>query len=383
MTTPSQSQHPRVGIVHERFTDIAGSEQVVQRIAEVFPKGPIIVPFLRESGVPDVERKRVVTGYLQKPYESVQKLSYAPLLPAVPRALRSAVAREHRDRPLDALVISHHAFAVAAARDDVPTLAYVHSPARWAWDPNFLAGETNSVPGRAALTTLGRLARSNEKRHVPQIDAIVGNSTTVRQRINDWWGREAEVIHPPVNVDYFAPDENSPQRGDYFIAVGRMVPYKRVDIAVRAVIEAQVKLVVIGAGRDFERVSEIAATAPDLIDLKGFLPTPEARDLIQGARALLMPGEEDFGIVPVEATAAGTPVVALGKGGALDSVIDGVTGIHVPPGADDAETVANFADALRNFPDSRFERDRLIEHAATFSPEAFQEKMAATVSALL
>ena len=123
--------------------------------------------------------------------------------------------------------------------------------------------------------------------------------------------------------------------------------------------------------------------APALINLKGFLPTPEVRDLIQGARALLMPGEEDFGIVPVEATAAGTPVVALGKGGALDSVIDGVTGIHVPPGADDAETVANFADALRNFPDSRFERDRLIEHAATFSPEAFQKKMAAAVSAML
>lgn len=373
----------RVGIAHERFTDVAGSEHVVEQLAWVWPDAPVLVPFARKSGIPDINPARVRTSALQRVYPVLKGRSYAPLLPAVPAALRAVVAREHRASPLDALVISHHAFAVAAAQRDIPSLAYVHSPARWAWDRKFLKGETDSRAGQAALRVLGTLARRNEKKHVGRLDAIVANSGAVRQRIRDWWGRDAEIIHPPVDVEYFTPGPDSPARGDYFISVGRLVPYKRVDIAARAAVRAGVKIVIVGEGRDSGRVSAIAQQHPELVDMRGFLPTAEVRSLIQGARGLLMPGEEDFGIVPVEATACATPVIALAKGGALDSVVDGETGVLVPEGTSEEETVANFADAMAAFGADRFDRSRLLEHAAGFSRAEFRRKMELAVSALL
>lgn len=367
---------PRVALVHERLTDIAGSEHVVEQMALTWPEARIHVPFARPEGVPAGLESRVSTGPLQHAYDLVGDASYAPLLPLVPWAIRRA---DIIPADTDAMVISHHAFAIAAAAIEVPSVAYVHSPARWAWDPEFRRGETGSAAGRAALGLLAARAKANEVRWSPAPQQIVANSTAVRNRIRDWWGRDALVVHPPVDTTYFTPGDEP--RGDYFISVGRLVPYKRVDRAVAAAVKAGVRLLVVGDGRDMERC--VARSGPG-VEFLGRLPRGEMRNLVRGARALIMPGEEDFGIVPVEAIAAGTPVLALGRGGALDTVVPGVSG-ELVDGDDqnDDVVVSALADAMRNWNDSAYSRSELAQFASDFSEAAFRERIAAVVDSVL
>lgn len=365
------SRHPpRVAIVHERLTDIAGSEHVVAQMASTWPDARIHVPFARPEGIPRGLEARVSTGPLQKTYDLLSGVSYAPVLPLVPWALGRA---EITPADTDAVVISHHAFAIAAAALDVPCVAYVHSPARWAWDAGFRRGESHSLAGRAALHLLAARARANEARWAPRPEIVVANSSAVRDRIHNWWGRDAEVVHPPVDTGYFTPGDGPV--GDYFVSVGRLVPYKRVDLAVAAAVAAGVRLLVVGAGRDMERCR--ARSGPG-VEFLGRLPRDEMREVLRGARALLMPGEEDFGIVPVEAIAAGTPVLALGRGGALDTVVPGVTG-ELVDGRDDDEVVAAFAEAMRRWDDSAYPAAALSRFAADFSEESFRERISGIV----
>lgn len=365
---------PRVALVHERLTDVAGSEHVVEQMALTWPDAPIHVPFARPAGIPSGLGDRVRTGPLQRAYDVVGGISYAPLLPLVPWALgRTGIDRADTD----VVVISHHAFAIAAASIDVPSVAYVHSPARWAWEPEFRKGEADSAPARVALAALAARAKANEVRWSPGPQLVVANSTAVRDRIRAWWRRDAEVVHPPVDTGFFTP--GSGEKGDYFISVGRLVPYKRVDLAVAAAVEAGVRLLVVGEGRDMERCR--ARSGPG-VEFLGRLPREEMRDLVRGARALLMPGEEDFGIVPVEAMAAGTPVLALGRGGALDTVVPGVSGEMVV-GRDDAEVVSAMAAALRSWDDSGYSVEVLCGFAESFSEAAFRERIAAVVERVL
>lgn len=363
--------NPRVALVHERFTDVAGSEHVVEQMARTWPDALVHAPFARREGIPEGLEDRVVTGPLQRAYDIVGRVSHAPLLPLVPPALRHVAIDP---AVTDVVVISHHAFAIAAAAVDVPSLAYVHSPARWAWESGFRRGETNSLPGRAALAALAARARSNETRWASRPEAVVANSSAVRDRIQAWWGRDAEVIHPPVNTEYFTPGYAT--KGDYFISVGRLVPYKRVDLAVAAAVRAGVRLLVVGGGRDMDRCK--ARSGPG-VEFLGRLPRHEMRELIRGARALLMPGEEDFGIVPVEAIAAGTPVLALGRGGALDTVVPGVSGVLVDGSTDDA-VIHAMAEALRNWDDAAYSSSELARFASGFSEASFRERISAAVA---
>lgn len=360
----------RVALVHERLTDVAGSEHVVEQMARTWPDARIHVPFSRPKGIPRGLAPRVQTGPLQGAYRMTGWISYAPLLPLVPWAL-GRVGINPDDT--DVVVISHHAFAIAAAAVDVPSVAYVHSPARWAWDEAFRHGESDSRAGRAALAVLAARAKVNETRWAQRPRIVVANSTAVRDRVRSWWGRDAEVVHPPVDTAYFTPGDTP--RGDYFISVGRLVPYKRVDLAVAAAVAAGVRLLVVGEGRDMERCR--ARSGPG-VDFLGRLPRDEMRDLVRGARALVMPGEEDFGIVPVEAIAAGTPVLALARGGALDTVVPGVSG-ELVHGRDDDEVIAALAEAMRQWDDAAYSESTLAELATGFSEEAFRRRIAEVV----
>ena len=371
----------RIALVHERLTDIAGSEHVVSEMAEVWPSAKVHVPFSRPEGIPGNLSGRVRTSPLQKLYTRTGSTGYAPLLPAVPWALRHTGIDV---RELDALVLSHHAFALGALHTlgstDVPSIAYVHSPARWAWDKQFRQNEASTLPSQAALTALSQVALRNEKRWAPRVTKVIANSSEVKNRIERWWGRDAEVIHPPVDTEYFT--HGSERKEDYFVAVGRLVPYKRVDLAAAAAVRAGVKLVIIGSGRDEARVR---ASAGQGVELRGHLPRDEVRDIVREARALIMPGVEDFGIVPVEAMAAGTPVIALGEGGALDTVRPGVSGHLVGKGGglSDSEIIAALASTMQEFDDSRFNRAGLEKFAESFSRSTFRSKMQAVVSSVL
>lgn len=365
---------PRVAIVHERFTEFGGSEAVVGELAETWAHTEVFAPIVDPAGV----RPPLTTvhdTWLSRAYAATGRRSHAPLLPFAPRALR----RLPLARRFDAVVISHHAFAIQAAlATDAPVLAYVHSPARWAWDREFRAREAGGPAGQLALAALGSLARHAELRAAPRLSRIVANSRAVAARVRDWWGLPATVVYPPVQIDNFTPDAAIP-REDFFLFAGRLVPYKRPDLAIRAAQRAGCRLVVLGDGRFRAQLESLAGPETTFL---GATAHEVLVDAYRRCRALLMPGVEDFGIVPVEAMACGTPVLAVDRGGALDTVRPGVTGAHVAHGDDEA-VVANLAAAMRDCDPSDYRTELIRAHAQTFSPTAFRANMADAVAGLL
>ncbi|MEV0247864.1 glycosyltransferase [Nocardia sp. NPDC050712] len=363
---------PRMAIVHERFTELGGSETCVAQFFENWPRAEVFAPIVE----PDSVRPPLHTvhdTWLSKAHSVTR--SHAPLMPFVPRALRKLPLRNR----FDAVLISHFAFATQAVfATDAPTIAYVHSPARWAWDPAFRAQEAGGRTGQAALSVLGEFARRNELRAALHLSHVIANSRAVAERVHDWWGLPASVINPPVHVDRFTPAPAIP-REDFFLYAGRLVPYKRADLAIRAAQQAGVRLVVLGDGRYRQHLESIAGPETTFLGATSF---EVLLDTYRRARALLMPGVEDFGIVPVEAMACGTPVIAVGAGGALDTVIPGVSGEHVPFGSD-AAVIEGFAKAMAAFGIADYDPSTIRDHAITFSPNTFRNRIAATVDEVL
>lgn len=356
--------------MHERFTEVAGSEKVVKELAVQWPDAAVHATIWQEAGVPAGLSAPVQATWLQSLYRGLGNRSYAPLLPLMPLAFRTMPLRD-----ADVVIASHHAFATQAVfSTQAPVVAYVHSPARWAWDPALRATEGGGMAGSAILSVLARLAKKRELAAAPHLTKVVANSSAVAQRISQWWQRSAVVVHPPVDTDAYTPDPHT-DKGDYFLVAGRMVPYKRPDLAVRAAKQAGVRLIVAGDGRMMAACRALAA--PDTTFV-GYTSQEEMLKLYRGARALLMPGLEDFGIVPVEVMATGTPVIALGAGGALDTVIPGITGQLVAPGTDD-DIVDGFASALRSFDASEYDPVAIRNWAQRFSPAEFRLKMKAIV----
>ncbi|MFE3795874.1 glycosyltransferase [Nocardia tengchongensis] len=376
---------PRIALVHERFTEYGGSEAVVAEFMKTWPGAPVFAPITDpqctgalltaagldpEAGDPAAEPVR--DTWLSRAYAASGRRSHAPLLPFAPRAFRTLPLRDS----YDAVVVSHHAFATQAAfATTAPVIAYVHSPARWAWDKAFREREAGGRAGQAALTALGALARRNELRAAPRLAHVVANSQAVADRVREWWGLPASVVNPPVRVARFAPDP-SVEREDFFLFAGRLVPYKRPDLAIRAAQQAGVRLVILGDGRYRQQLEALAGPETTFL---GAASDDVLQDMYRRCRALLMPGVEDFGIVPVEAMACGAPVLAVGEGGALDTVVPGISGAHVPAGSDAAVT-AGFARAMRDFDPAAYHAETIRKHAATFSPEAFRTRIADIVS---
>ncbi|MFE5288481.1 glycosyltransferase [Nocardia sp. NPDC056611] len=385
---------PRIALVHERFTEYGGSEAVVAEFMKTWPGAPVFAPItdprctrtlLEAAGLsPETSgtggpyalstpaSKLVRDTWLSRAYTAGGRRSHAPLLPFAPRAFRALPL----DDAYDAVVVSHHAFATQAAfATTAPVIAYVHSPARWAWDSAFRAREAGGRAGQAVLTGLGALARRNELRAAPRLAHVVANSQAVADRVRDWWGLPASVVNPPVRVARFAPDP-SIEREDFFLFAGRLVPYKRPDLAIAAAQRAGVRLVILGDGRYRQQLEAMAGPETTFL---GAASDDVLLDMYRRCRALLMPGVEDFGIVPVEAMACGAPVLAVGAGGALDTVVPGISGEHVPAG-NDAAVIDGFARAMRDFDPAAYHADTIRKHAATFSPEAFRTRIADIVS---
>jgi glycosyltransferase involved in cell wall biosynthesis len=371
---PLKRPSPRVALVHERFTEIAGSEHVVEQLSAQWPGARVHVPIARASGIPHGLLTAPETTWLDRIYHLGGERTYAPLMPLMPRAFRRMDIGD-----VDAVIISHHAFATQAVfGTSAPTIAYVHSPARWAWDAALRDGEAGGRIGAAALSVLASTARRAELAAAPRLHQVVANSTTVAQRINRWWNRDAVVVHPPVDTEAYTPDP-SVRREGFFLLAGRLVPYKRPEVAIAAANAAGVPLVVAGDGRSSDYCRSIAGPT---VTFLGRVTHPQLLSLQRRACALLMPGLEDFGIVPVEAMACGTPVIALAEGGVLDSVVPSVTGQLVPGGSDD-ELVANFASVLLVFDGSDYDPVAIRAHAEAFSHSAFRHRMQDVVNGVM
>ncbi len=358
----------RVTIAHERFTEFAGSEAVVEQLARQWPDAPLLAPVSRPGTLPPDLERRVRSTVLSR---LLRGSEYAHLLPALPIAMRHLPVPD-----CDVVIASHHAFATQVVyATPRPVVAYVHSPARWVWDSSMREGEAGPR-GRAALAAFSAAFRRADLQAAARVHTLVANSHAVAERIRTWWKRGSTVVHPPVDTEFYTPDPAVP-REDFFLLAGRLVPYKRPDLAVQAANRAGVPLVVAGDGRARAEVEELAGPTVRFV---GRVDDETLRDLYRRCRALVMPGVEDFGIVPVEAQACGAPVVALDAGGARDSVVPGLTGELVPVAAGGEEAAA-WADRLAVFDASAYDSRAIRRHAEAFSRPRFRQEMNAIVQA--
>ncbi len=363
----------RVAIVHEKLTVLAGSEKVVEQMHRLFPRAPIFTT-VHDPAVsrPILDGADIRSGPLQRLYRGGD--SYAHLLPLLPWAM------SHLDlRAFDLVITSHHAFANRVrAPAGTRVVSYTYTPARWIWDPAARSHEIGGRLGRAALAAFAATQRRADRAAADRLDGIVSISHDVADRVRRWWHRDSSVVWPPVDTGRYSPGDGS-DRDDFFLLAGRLVPYKRPEIAVAAARAAGARLIVAGEGRAMRACESVAGPQTEFL---GRVDDDTLRDLYRRCTALLYPGKEDFGSIPVEAQACGAPVIALAAGGALDTVVDGVTGhlYDVEPGRDPVETLAS---VLRRFDPTRFDPRVLRSHAVQFSPEIFRSRFAAAVADLL
>jgi glycosyltransferase involved in cell wall biosynthesis len=355
-----RDRFPRVAISHEWLTIPGGSEKVVLQLLELFPDADIYTSvYDPEPWPPAIRRATVNTSFLDRLPGA--RRHYPRLLPFMNAAFKSFDLDGY-----DLVISSNHACAKnVITRPGTLHVCYCHTPMRYAWDPSFLAGEQLGRVERTVLPLLLRRLRRQDVVASARPDVYVANSRAVAGRIRTHYGREAHVIHPPVDVE---PLLEEPRRqDDYYLFLGRLVPYKRPELAVAACARLGRRLKVVGEGRAAGRLAEAAGPGTEFL---GWLDDAALREVLAGARALLFPNEEDFGMVPVEAQAAGVPVIAYGVGGARDTVEDGVSGVLY-----DDPSVDGLCAAIERFEGLHFDEAMLRRRAAGFAPERFRREL--------
>lgn len=343
-------------VVHEWIDSRAGSEKVFEAIAGLLP-GADLWALTCEPHVPlDLGGRRVRTTVLDRQFLRRRR---AALLPLMPLAWRAGRSKEY-----DLVVSSHHAFAksVRFGRDAMH-LCYVHTPARYLWSPE--------LDGRGeiwAFTPCGMALRRLDRRHADHVDAFAANSSETARRISKCWGRSARVIHPPVDVERFAPPSGTTTSPSaYLLGVGRFIAYKRLDLVIETAERVGLPAVLAGHGPLEGSLRAAAARARVPVTVVTRPTDQELESLYRGATALVFPAHEDFGIVPVEAQACGTPVVGLAAGGTLDTVVPGLTGALVE--AQDPDLLASAVEQAVGLSPSACRRQAEKFSAARFAQE--------------
>jgi glycosyltransferase involved in cell wall biosynthesis len=362
MAHASRSTHhvSRTALVHDWLNQIGGAENVLETLAGMFPAAPVFTSMYAPDKMPAAYRQwDIHTTFMQRlPGVTTHHQAYMPIYP---------VAFSRVDLRGYDLVLSNksgfcHGVPVPGGATHV---CYCLTPTRFLWQYEaYRQREALNPAVDLAMRPLVALLRRWDYAAAQRVHHFIAISTEIRERIRRFYGRESTIIFPPADIARFRPSGEPP--GDYFLAGGRLIPYKRTDLAVRACSELGLKLLVFGDGRDR---SELARMAGPTVTFLGRVPWDELARLYAGARAFIFPGLEDFGIAPVEAQAAGRPVIAYRGGGALDTVLPGATGeFFTEPTVESlAATLAAFDPAgydpmvcrtnAERFGDDRFERE--------------------------
>src|SRR5262249_22193497 len=357
----------KLAIVHDWLTGMRGGEKALEVICERFPDAEIFtLVHIRGSVSPAIERLRPHTSFVQRlPLVKRYYRTYLPLFP-------TAIEQFSFDRFDRILSLSHSCAKSIVHPACVPHLCYCLTPMRYAWDqfdayfgPDRI-GRAGSALMRPVMARLARWDRDTAGR----ADRYVAISHYVAGRIGQYYNRQATVVCPPVDTDFFHPDATAPER--FALVVSALVPYKRIDVAIAACERAGVPLTIAGDGPERASPQRIAGSSTTFL---GRVPDEAIRNLYRRAALTLLPGEEDFGIVPLEAQACGRPVVALARGGALETVRHGETGLLVGE-----LSAAAFADAVAEAIDRRFDPSVIRAHAERFGRARFGEEMAALVA---
>ena len=358
---------PRVALVHDWLTGMRGGEKVLETLCDMFPSADIFTLVHRKGSVsPTIERHRIRTSFVQYlPLATTKYSRYLPLFPF-------AVEQLSLDR-YDLVISSSHCAAKGVV---VPGrtvhVCYCHSPMRYAWD-QFDAYFGPARVGRVASRwfyrpILSRLARWDAAT-AGRVNRFVANSSHVAARISRYYNRHATIVYPPVDTVFYHPTDVAPE--SHFLVVSALVPYKRIDLAIAACEQLGASLRIAGDGPERARLTRQAGPG---VTFLGWVSSEQIRDEYRRAAAVIMPGEEDFGLVPLEAQACGRPTVALARGGACETVKDGETGVLFGQ-----PSIRSLTSALRRAQTIPFDRPALRRHAEQFARERHVQRMRAVI----
>ncbi|MCK5016729.1 MAG: glycosyltransferase [Candidatus Peribacteraceae bacterium] len=350
-----------LAIVSDWLPTVGGAEQVISQFCKIWPKAPLYTTIANNGNLGLLDSKDIRTSNLQKYYKIIG--NHRVLLPFMPKAMEKMDLRDY-----NVILSSSHAVGKGIIPPSSSVhICYCHTPMRYAWEMENEYLKDSCIPHflqkyiRKELTKIRRWDNTTAKR----VDIFIANSTTVQERISRLYNRDSIVIPPPVNSRFL----NHPflEKEDYFLCIGRMVPYKRFDLLIQVANELQIPLRISGCGPEEAR---LRSQAGPTVEFLGYINDKDLPDLYSKAKAILFPQFEDAGVVPLEAQACGTPVIAYGKGGVLDTVIADKTGIFF-----EEQNVNSIANALDKFSSMQFSRENIRAHAEQFSEEKFRRKI--------
>ncbi len=353
-----RSEGLKVAIVHYWLVNERGGEKVLAALCDLFPEADVYTHVLDgDKTFSFLRGRRVFTSFIQKlPWAVTWYQNYLPLMP---------LALEQLDLSGYDLVLSSESGPAKGVLTSAGTthICYCHSPMRYLWDMYHGYLRSAGWLKKVIMVPVFHYLRMWDRLSADRVDHFIANSENVARRIQKHYRREADVVHPPVDLEAFEPSEN---RQDYYLMVGELVGYKRADLVVRAFQHQDRRLVVVGDG---EQMALLKRLAGPNVTLLGRCPAAELRRRYSECRALIFPGEEDFGIVPVEAMASGSPVIAFGRGGALETVREGVSGMFFHEQTEEA-----VRDALDRFEavEELFQPEEVRLSVQHFSVERFK-----------
>jgi glycosyltransferase involved in cell wall biosynthesis len=356
----------KLAIVHDYLNQMGGAERVLIALHEIFPSAPIFTSIYAPDLVdPAFREMDVRTTFMQR--LPLVHNHHQAFLPIFPFAFESIDLRE-----FDVVLSMSSGWAKnVLTRPETCHICYCLTPMRFAWSSrDYAKGERIAPWQMGVIDPILSGLRLWDVAGANRVDAFAAISATVKRRIEKYYRRQASIIYPPVSTAEFALDAGTiagDGDGDYFLTGGRLIPYKGFDLAIRACNRLKARLVVFGDGRDRARLESLAGSTVEFV---GKVDDETKRQLLRGCRAFIFPEEADFGIVPVEAMAAGRPVVAYGAGGALDTIVDGGTGVFFRQPA-----VGAVADALERARTAEWDRAAIARHASRFDVCTFKDTL--------
>lgn len=351
-----------IALVHDYLNQYGGAERVLEALHDIYPAAPVYTSIYAPDNMPALYRKwDIRTSFMQRlPMATKLHQLYLPVYPT---------AFETFDLSKYKVVLSSSSAFAKGVITEATTLhvCYCHSPMRFAWNySDYIRGEKMARKARFFLPLALNYVRLWDEVSAGRVDAYIANSQVVARRIRKRYRRQATVINPPVDTKLYSPAAAG-KHGDYFLLVSRMIPYKRLDVAIDAFTKLGLPLKVVGAGR---QQAELRTRAGSNIHFLGKLPDAEVRKLYANCKAFIFPGQEDFGITPLEAQASGRPVIAYGAGGALETVVPGVTGEFFP-----CQTAEALADMVSSFNENDYDPAAIRQHAEGFDTEVFKRRI--------
>lgn len=350
----------RTALLHDYLVDNGGAERVVEVFQEMFPAAPLYTSLYTPATTLDsFAGTNIHTSFLQK--LKLTKRNYKWVLPVYPAAFASFDLKQ-----FDLLLSSTTSFAKGVRKKrSACHFCFIHTPTRFIWlYDNYIVQENLRGPKKLALDAALPLLRRWDYRAAQRVNYFIANSENTRQRVEKFYKREATVIPSPIDAARFEPSNGY---DDYLLVVSRLVPYKRIDLAVAAAARLDRPLKIVGSGVDLERLKTLAGPKTEFL---GRVDDTGLKELYRRCQALIFPGEEDFGLTPLEAMASGRPVIAYRAGGALETIKEGQTGLFF-----DEQTVDSLAATLARFDPAQFSTAELREWAEGFDKELFKQKL--------